>query len=445
VHKKINNTWASCILFLISCVFSFLLLEIGYRLYLHQKISHSLGKEIQIDPNEKISYYTYPAPWIYDREQGFYFNNSNYWSGGSIVNQSVESYSQGNIGNKYGNYGEVIGDYEKADLKIMLLGSSHTMGNFDKGNVSNILQELLSKRLKKTVHVLNYSRDSTGVLTMVDIAKDKIDEMNPDLLIFTFNTSGLIYQRYWRFVSQDPENPDFYRFYQSMDPEMISDPRRTKFYYNFVITPLVTEAWGKLISKALATGDKEFLKNDPLVKKMVTEYLENCRMLNKNRFTTLPFHTLKASLVMNRLLRGNPFYNLQKYDEQVVGAPISFNNYNQDEKFISALNYIKTKHIPFVFIHLPSGLEFEEGKDYAFKKWHVPLTQGESLVESLKTITSNRLVELNHYYPLDKIKEPYQLSCSKEDCHPNKEGIEVMAHALENCLMEKIYTKNARN
>jgi hypothetical protein len=89
---------------------------------------------------------------------------------------------------RFGNFGPDDPNYEKADVKIMAVGSSFNLVGDEKGRLSlDLAAEQLSRRTGRRVSILNFSRDATGLLAHMDIARAKIDELKPHVLLVLAN------------------------------------------------------------------------------------------------------------------------------------------------------------------------------------------------------------------------------------------------------------------
>ena len=114
------------------------------------------------------------------------------------------------------------------------MGSSYSLVlNEDGRAVGDVLEQRLSRRLGQPVSVLNFSRDSTGLLTYFDIARVKAAELKPHLMLFVVSTTALGHQRHWRVVHRDPHTPGIWRMAFSLDPtDDLSYHRYQDFWLN---------------------------------------------------------------------------------------------------------------------------------------------------------------------------------------------------------------------
>ncbi len=239
---SVRRRIADVALVLVVTAVTLVIAEGGYRVYLWRGLSAEYAERTKDDPAPTFGFYGYPPPWHFDRELGFSYTDGP-TLGGAIVDGAFKLCDpKAVLGNRYGNASEMRGDYASADLKIAFFGSSFTMGDpgWRGDTVTNQLQALLSAQLGKRVSILNYSRDATGILTMADIARARIDTDKPDMILFTFNSTAPAYQRQWRIIKET--RPGFYGMYQSLDPT--EDAARDRRVLSLIpISSRVTPEW----------------------------------------------------------------------------------------------------------------------------------------------------------------------------------------------------------
>ena len=146
---------------------------------------------------------------------------------------------------------------------------------------------------------------------------------------------------------------------------------------------------------------------------------------------TIDFWRLDVSFVSNMLSSGDPFKGVQIFGEQPIYSPFTFDRYEDDPQFVVAMERLKAHKIPIIPVHLATLLEVQS-------------TDGEfelagnraSLIADLERALGERFVNLYRYYP-DKFRSsPQQLFTSNFDFHASPLGVDVMATALENMLLE---------
>ena len=344
--------------------------------------------------------------WRYDEAMGQSYPPI--WEQGAIVNGAFHSFGSVAPLNQYGNYGEAIGSYLDAEVKIALFGSS-----FSSPANTNMLQEKLEKALGKKVHVLNFSVGSNGFLSMFDIARVKIPEFRPDILLFPNNASAYIYSRIWRFDA--PAGDHFWYFVQSFEPKQVFDPNVAHIHPQTIITDLITDEWLAKMKKAKADGDETTLREDPLVKQLIGEY------------DKLQAYTKMLDEV---------------YGPAVVALPDEY-SYGEDQRFLDALEYVKSTGIPYYVVHVPQHSEVlsENPSDFNFGSAGVPDKQGRRYAAELDAITGQETIHLVDYYDAKDMENPSLMFDSPVGGHPSMRGNEVMAEAFVKMLLEKEFSE----
>ena len=347
--------------------------------------------------------FSYPnTSWKYDEEMGQTYGPI--WAQGSIVNGAFHSFNVTEPLNRYGNYGEAVGSYLEADVKIALFGSSFTAPK------STILfQKKLAEKLGKKVHVLNFSIGSNGFLSMFDVARVKVPEFKPDILLFVNNASAYLYSRIWRFNA--PAGEHFWHFVQSFEPKQVFDPNVAQIHSATIITDLITDEWLVKMNKAKTAGDEKTLREDSLVKQMIEEYEKLQKYIKTLHEVYGPAH---------------------------IALPKEY-SYLEDKRFIDAVEYIKSTAIPFYMIHVPTHPEVkrEDPSDYAFPEAGVPEQQGRRYAKELDQVTGQEIIHLVDYYDPEYLEDISGLFDHPTGGHPAPRGIEAMAKAFVTLLMEK--------
>src|SRR5437667_4281129 len=111
-------------------VFSLLslgLVEVGYRVYTSRLLKAEVNASIKpAAAAPSFSFWAYPAPWRFDKDLGFVFNDGP-WLSGNIAEGSFRDCGIEGSGNRYGNVYAVRSDYQRAAFRILLLGSSYSL------------------------------------------------------------------------------------------------------------------------------------------------------------------------------------------------------------------------------------------------------------------------------------------------------------------------------
>ena len=348
-----------------------------------------------------FSFYGYPhQPWKFDHAQGFTFNEL--WLGGRVVDGAFFNCELNRRGNRYGNVGEIIGDYDTAEIKILFFGSSYTVSE-----MTNQVQTMLSERLGKSVSILNFWRDSTGFQNNFDIAREVAGKFNPDLIIVASNSLGYAFPRVWRPII--PQGDHFWHWYQSRDADPVNiDPTRA-YLQPFVITDLVTREWCEKMNAAKQAGDEQALREDPVVPRMIEEY---GRIME-----------IKERMVNEH---GRPVMSVQLDD------------WNKDARLVENVKYIEGLAIPFLVVHVQTLPEFELKKGgYVFKGLSVTQERGLARAASFEQVIGRKVIHLVDYYDPKDLEDPVKLMTSEKNWHPGENGRRAMAEAFVRLLMEK--------
>ncbi|MBL8707168.1 MAG: hypothetical protein JNM30_20105 [Rhodospirillales bacterium] len=404
---------------------TFVLTEAAYRVFLHQTL-HT-GTQ-QPDAAPTFTAWAFPAPWKFDRDLGFTFNDGQ-WRRALFADGAFTGCDTSLGGNRYGNFSPIRGDYASADVKVLFFGSSYTLKDVgSQGNTAtNLLQEALSAEMGKKVHILNYSRDSIGILSMVDMARARLPIDKPDLIIFGFNTLSLAYQRNWRFVKQT--GPSAYRMYQSLAATDEVVPQQA-ILAPLVISDKVTAEWCDRLERIRdGSGDKSALRGDPVVVELVRHY-NGVRRDQEARDIVVDFFTPWTSFVYNKLRRGDAFYGMQVYGPKTIWAAISASSYAGDRQFVEAVAALKSSGVPLRLLHLPSLADLEKPGTIVEGVSSLQPGQERSLIRSLEQVFGLEYVPLSRYYAAEDLEKPLELVESKQDWHPNQKGTEAMARAF---------------
>ena len=433
---------AEIVLLLGFMLLSVLLVEGSYRLYLARRLGAEVSAAVKPDAAPTFGFYSYPAPWRFDVEQCFVFNETP-WLVGDTVKGMFNSCGAG-IGNKFGNAYRLRSDYDSAAVKILLLGSSYTMVPTDitvptkeRETVTDMLEARLSVSLGKPVSVLNFSRDSTGLLTHFDIARAKIPELKPHLLLFVFNTVALGYQRHWRVVHPDPHDAGTWRMAFSLDPTEGLDNHRRVVLQPAVISNEVTQEWCDRMITAMKARDHETLRNDRVIRKLGAAHRRLRQDLDAP-LIAVDFYTPRVSFVYKQLAHGNPYYDLRIYEDKTIWAPLTIDDFSSDGRFVNAVEFVKRAGAPFLMIHIPALDEMVAGRNgtFNFGGFGVPAERERSLAKSLERLSGRPIIHLYEYYDQEAKRDPLSLVYSPQNSHPNPKGVAAMAEAMERLLVE---------
>jgi hypothetical protein len=349
-----------------------------------------------------IILYEHPnTVWVYDDILGQTYGPI--WAQGAIIKGAYHSFTWKEPVNKYGNYGEAKGGWLDADLKIAVFGSSFTAPE-----TTELFQERLSEKLGRSVHVLNFSIGSTGILSIFDVARAKVPVYKPDLMLFTYNATAYRYPRIWRFNEKNSDH--FWRFVQSLVPGQTIHPEKASIHGQILITDLITHEWVDRMDRAKEEGDEETLRNDPLIRQFIEEYNQ---LQDENKKKQEQYGTVHIAL-------------LEDY------------SYLADRRFIDNAEFVNSTGIPYYMTHLPTKneLDADNQQDFYFHAVGVPEKQGRQYVEEVNKITGKEVVHLVDYYDPELLKTPEKLVQSEADGHPGQDGIAGMADAFIRLILD---------
>jgi lysophospholipase L1-like esterase len=383
--------------------FMFLVSEVVYRAYLYHKAQERFVRKLP----GPLTVYGEPF-WIYDEQFGYRYPNGEPVPTATIHEGRVVRCSELRIANRQGNIGEIIGDYDSADVRILVFGDSFTATSHDGTTWPNLLQRKLTDQLGCTVHVVNFARDGTGILQMFDIAAVKIQEWKPDLAIFAFITNDLQRIRFWRTVTKVD---GLWRYLVSPFPTPNPDPLRS--YDTALYHPEATREW---CLQAHETG-----RHDRVIQEIQEAYQEGVSVGGTRTASIL---ALNHSYLHAAIRHRDPFYGLPGFFAFPV---ITHKSYSEDDRFMRSLKSIEQSGVPYILMHLAFFPELKEGKEY------ILTTAEESLLQSLRTVTGKEVFETTKYLNLP-LSDPERFVQSPDNYHPSLAGLNLYAEAIGELL-----------
>jgi hypothetical protein len=388
---------------------AFFVMEAAYRAYLLHVAS---PERFTRKPPGAIGVYGKPF-WIYDEQFGYVYPKGESIPIATIAENKVVLCSRFSDFNEQGNVGKVFGDYDTADLKILVFGDSFTATVHDGDTWPNLLQRRLSERLNKTVNVVNFGRDGYGVLQMLDLAAAKIREWKPDLAIVAFITNDLQRVRIWRTITRVNGN---WRYLVSPQPSPHPDPRIA--YDTGLYDPDATEDY---CEAAKATG-----KSDSLIERAFATYARGVAV-GGNRAAS-PY-TLRHSYLLARLRHGDPFKGMSNFFAFPV---VQLTSYGQDKRFMEDLEAIRQSGAPLVLMHLAFYPEIKDGTEYVANYAEA------ALLESLEKVTGQSVLKTTDHIPMP-LPDPERMNISPDNYHPSPWGIGLYADAVAEALIRNSY------
>jgi hypothetical protein len=259
------------------------------------------------------------------------------------------------------------------------------------------------------------------------MARARLPIDKPDLIVFGFNTLGLIYQRNWRFIKES--SPGLWRMYQSLAPTDEITPQRTILNLQVVSTK-VTQEWCERLERIrTGSGDKAELRTDPVVVEFIKEYNAIRRDQNTPDIA-VDYLTPRVSYVWNKIRRGDAYYGIQVFRPQTIYAPLSIDSYTEDKQFVEAIEEIKKSGVPVRLVHLPALPDLRKPGTIVYGVSSIPVEREKSLIASLEQLTGTTYLPLTNYYLPEELSTPLELVESEENSHPNEKGTRVMAEAF---------------
>jgi len=147
----------------------------------------------------------FPCPWIYDRKRGFNYTKRGYNAATiNFINGKNSFHKTFFTTNSDGNVG--IAKASKKNKTLLILGDSFSVGVGDPPNRGTWPDLLAASPQMKGFSVLNYSRDGTGVLNMVDTAVDLLRRKRIDHILFALYIGDFTRPKIWRAQKLDPGN-----------------------------------------------------------------------------------------------------------------------------------------------------------------------------------------------------------------------------------------------
>lgn len=384
------------------------LVEGGYRLYLWATTPPPAPIAVE-GPAPTYSFYN-RSHWEFDREFGYRYPPGRRLLHGSVTDGRLSTCDEIDTINARGNIGPIRGDYDSAELKILLFGDSFPAFITDGETFPSILQTVLRDQAGVDAHVVNFGRDGTGVLQMFDLAAAMVPEWKPDLVIVTFISDDLDRVRIWRTVTEVDGEP---RILVTDHPD--PRPGLERAADAFVLFPEASRDW---CDATLAAGGTA-----PELDALNQRYL---RMRAHAVRPRPDYLTLGHSFTLGRVLTGNPFETVRQAGRPWSLPRVALRDYRDDPGFVAAMRALEESGVPMLLIHLPIAPELMEGQ---------PMLLGfqQELWRSLEAATGQRSHRLaDHIVP--PLDDPLAMSHQPTDHHPSPFGMRVYAHAITRIL-----------
>jgi hypothetical protein len=325
--------------------------------------------------------------------------------------------SCGNVGliNRLGNSGDIVGDYASASLKIAVFGDSWTAYNIGGRTWPLALQEILERRLGRSVHVLNFGRDGYGILQMFDLAAAKLPEWRPDLAVVAFITDDFDRARFWRTATLVDGDE---RVLTTTLP--LRDPPLENAADTQMIDSRVTRDW---CERARASG-----VSDDVTRALVAKHKRLLDHARLDGFRTPSVWTLRHSYLMNLVAHGDPVHFAWRRLTPSQNPRIDFADYARDSRFLESLAQVKASGVRLELMHLAIYPEISTGIEYPRGGPH------ETLLASLERLTGQRVHRTIDHVEMP-VASPERMNHSADNFHPSVWGMEFYAQAVADMLL----------
>jgi hypothetical protein len=412
MRPKLIAVLGTLLLIIAGSLIGALLLEAGYRAYLR----HHDPRWFTLPDPKKGSFGVYNiSHWEFDKDFGYIYPPGRTIDYVGIADGRVRGCDRISVINKFGNIGPAAGDWASAQLKVAVFGDSYTAFHHNGRTWPHLLQEILEKRLGKTVAVLNFGRDGYGVLQMFDLAAAKIPEWKPDIAVFAFITDDLTRARFWRTVIGEGDNQ---RVLTTIDP--VTAPREDRATDTYLLMASATNAW---CLKMVAANE-----SDDILRRLMDKR-QRLLLRPSRQLLVASVWDLNHSFVLDRLLREDAFWTIER---RAAGTNprIDLRQYSDDPLFLQDLAKIKQSGTDWMLFHLAFFHEIRKGREYITKR------QEASLLESLEHATGKKAFRTTDYIKMP-IEQPERMKAAPDNEHPSFWGMSLYAEAIAEALIQK--------
>jgi hypothetical protein len=408
-----RGTLTNAGLALVACLLSLSVAEAAYRYHLYRT------QAARFQPPGLRTDFFQQAPWLYNEAHGWdYQPGATY--GGTIANGAVISCWRW-LANERGNIGRIQGSYEDADLKVLVFGDSwtsqpHHLPDGTTVTWPDFLQDKLEAKTDRSVHVVNFARDASGVLQMIDMARSKIPEWKPDLAVIAFITDDLTRARSWRTTGRFD---GAWRVLTTLSPTQ--QPRLEDAAETAIVHPEASPSWCRETKRAGIVGDP------------IAEAIEQRRRETRGRGSPLadPF-SLSQSFLFDAIVRGNPTHTNIARLKPAQNPRHTLGSFADDERSAETFREIERLGIPVVLVHLAYYAEIAAGREM------IPTSARDaSLWHSLEELHGGPISATLDHVELP-VERPEELSKDfPRDHHPSIRGLTFYAQMVTNVLTRR--------
>lgn len=388
---------------LASVLFSVVMAEIGYRLILIWQTPETAATTATAAPNMVI----YREPfWAYDRANGF-----NYPRNGTtdltfiMQDQVVECLSF--VSDRNGNPGRDA-PVNNPSRRLLVFGDSFTYsahGEHGDTTWPLLLQDMMAREGHR-VEVLNYARDGTGILQMMDNAADKVSRDKADLVVIAFISADMVRPRIWRVVQ--PDGAGGSDVFATLNPA--GRLRSGEYTRATFIDGRATRDWCEQLKKTQKPSAPLLLDIRERFVAMITR--------DAKRFGAhVDMTDFETSYLWNQIVYKDPYASTRFRNKQMR---LQYASFTADPGFNEAVRRLKKSGVPGILVHLPLREEMIRGG-------YILNDQERSLLDSLITTTGFPVIEL---LPSRPVAPEAAARLYIADGHPNYDGLELIAASL---------------
>jgi hypothetical protein len=400
----------------LGCLLGSVVVEAGYRVILY----HLQPKRFHLPARGQYFGAYNVSHWEFDEQFGYVYPPGRVIAYTGVGAGRVTGCDRLNVMNKEGNIGPIVGNYREAALKILVFGDSWAA--FHQKDAAGrertwplFLQDVLTARLGKPVHVVNFGRDGYGILQMFDLAAAKIPEWKPDLAIITFITDDLKRARFWRTVVGEGAAM---RVLTTLEP--VRNPRTERAADTYLLMPSATYEW----CRGIVGTDR----TDPVLDALIEKHR---RLLSNNSPRQVAdIFTVRHSYLYNLVSAGDPFHFVWKRIRPAVLPQVTFDDFGKDARLLQDIERINATGIPWVLFHLAFYPEINARREYILDR------QRTALLESLEKVTARKVLRTTDYVAVP-VPDLERIKASPEDFHPSVWGMEFYAKAVAEGLLRQ--------
>lgn len=411
-RAKLITVLGTTLLMLTGCLMGALFAEAGYRAFL----AYAYPERFALPERKGLIGVYNISHWEFDEQFGYVYPPKRVIDYTAVVNGRVGGCSRSSDINEYGNIGPQTRQFEDAELKIAVFGDSWAVSQAGGKTWPHLLQEILEERTGKKVAVMNFGRDAYGVLQIFDLAAAKITEWKPDIAILTFITDDITRARFWRTVIGEGDDQ---RVVTTLDP--VKSPRDDRATDTYLLWASATYEWCQKMLKAKEPDD------------VLRRLIEKHRKL----ISRSGEYPLAASVwspdhlfLLDRLLKGNPFWNVERRVPVGTNPRTGFQRYSDDPRFMENLAKIKASGVEWVLFHLAFYPEIKQNREYTLNR------QETGLLESLEKGTGKQVLRTTDFVKMP-VEQPERINASPDDYHPSLWGRRFYAEAVAEALFKE--------